>query len=528
MSQSEYYERAAGVTLAYESGEREDDALERLEWVVPIAFLGAAALMSVAAVEWLAPMVPILLFVGLIWVPLSLVVLRAGHGEADPGGIAAAMAVVMAFGLPLMAWNIDSYRAGMLVVVDRMAPVEISMDAVDDPSDSIARSACARKLESADLSEILELAGRLEARPGVAVDCLDAAGPDQWDTAARVAAEIVDNWYDGWMTRGSVGEDLACRQARWAGWLARMYGADARAELLTCRFEAPDDVVAACCGRGATEFARETGTMDAQPRRWLRQMHLPLFESLTEVLDVPTATLESDSPVDETLAWTYADLWDWTMRLGCHLLAVEEHDVEGIARHLAEATRRHCEIDPGDPMVSFAALRTVDQTCRACMDLDRIGLDDWCGAARKARRSTAVTMARFAVYRARRAFAVEELVELVNRGVEFVARADERGPVATREQLARPEIDRAFETPDQGRPDPRWTRMDEDQHEDFREMTRRYYEDRQRVRDELEQGDEGGDDDARAVDVDRAIGDEVRQDLSEFRDDFEEMDESAP
>lgn len=399
---SDYYRQGAGVTLMYETGEQADNALERLDWVVPVVFLGAGLILFFAVVEWMAPLTPLLLFVILVWAPVSLVVVLTSSSDVSSKKLLSAVGILGIFGLPLIGWTSESYRMSMLWFADELIQADTAMHAIGDPSEQIAGVACERELESEETLRRLQLRGVLERRPDVAVECLQMEGEDdeQRELKVSIANEIFTSWFEGWMGEGPVTESMACHQTEHAAEAAEIAGIDPRPELLYCAMEA-EDAIAGCCNEVSTRLARTEGVTDVDPASWSRGLQGPLFLALEEAIREPTSAYESDEPYGDNVGWSPADLWHWNAELGCHL-ATARGDVEVAGRRLVEMADRHCDGAPGDPLRSLSARQIVEQSCGQLREEDgQIDVDQWCEVTEQSRRSDAFAEARSTVNRAR-------------------------------------------------------------------------------------------------------------------------------
>ena len=408
------------ATLIHDTGEREDDALSRLQWVVPAVFLGALLILFFTIMEWLNPLVPTLLFFGLIWLPVS-VWLVARRPRASVQAKALVVLSLASFALPLMAWNIGPYRAGVLWVLSEVTPVEFSVDAIGDRSDWVVLIACHQMLTTDRTLSTQSLRNVLEVRPEVAVRCLDGLDEEYRTQAIHTARHLRDTWYAQWMDPRTevVDEDLGCRTALHFRPLASIYGSPGTPDLLMCTMTSPNRTIARCCGEVLSSELSQEEILDVTPHAWLQEVELPLFRALNEAVDLPAHTLMSSEPIDPALRWTPGDLFHWTTHLGCYL--IDEHESpEQVARRLSRSIETQCGLEVEDPLFSFEAVRFVERTCRGIerSQTDQVDVVHWCNVAREANRATAVDTAKFLVYRATRLHEVLGLYDHVAVGAE--------------------------------------------------------------------------------------------------------------
>lgn len=408
-----------GVTLIYDTGAREDDALERFQWVLPAIFLASSFLLLLATLQWQAPHFPVLVFVGVVLIPMGLV-LRWKVGSGPVKKLAAPLGAVALFGLPLLAWNVGLYRALPLFFAGDLLPVTTLMMASGDRSDQVASIACQRVFDATagDLETERKMRALLEARPAVARRCLDKIEERHPQVALSVARHLHNSWYDGWMSGEEMTDQVGCAAAEAYGSTASLHGQEGFSRLLMCSLGAANEEVSTCCAKALSEHATREDILRVTPQAWEKGHREALFLALVEAVDLPAATLMDTKPVSESLQWTPADLFHWTTHVGCHLLE-EGSYAETIALRLSRSIKTQCGLDVDDPLFSFAALRFVRQTCEGALTVDEsraVDVVQWCDAARGATRETAVAAAQFVVARGRHAFLVSGLEGSIARG----------------------------------------------------------------------------------------------------------------
>ncbi len=483
---SEYHKHSAGVTPTNDTDQGEDEALEQLDWVVPAVFLGAALILFLAVVGWWAPLVPLLVFVGLVWVPVSATVVWASSDNASPKKLGAAVGILGLFALPLLAWSVDGYRIMMLSVGNNVLQASTAVQAIDDPSEQVALLACEMELESEDSTRHRRLPTALQDRPHIAVECLSSATEENQRAVSRISSDLFDSWYAGWMGESPVDEQIACHHAEYARALGGLVDVDVRPELLMCALEAESETIAACCGETATAYAREEGVENVDPPRWSRPIQEPLFQSLSAVTDVPSSTLASDDPLVDTLGWRPMDLWHWTLELGCYRV-VAYHDTDGAGVPLAELTDRQCDTDGGDPRHSSSERSILRRSCGQVREIDsRLDVDRWCEISEGERVRAAVSEADRAV--ARTLLGVESRVvgdEMLEH-FSSVADAIEGSPMYVSDGEGGVKISSEFQAAMRQGHVPEWTRESGTDAE-FRDMMSQQYEQRHEIRAAMEQ-----------------------------------------
>lgn len=515
--QSPYGERT-GVTLVYETGERDDDALERMRWVLPVVFLGAALVLFFAVTEWFRPHVPAAIFAVCVWVPLgAFLVWRMGVSKWR--SVAAVMAVAASFCLPLLAWNVGLYRAGALTVVQELTPADLSLKAADDRSDRVAAIACEQMLASQELAKLQRAQSVLEARPEMAVQCLEGLEGDGRGAVVRMSRHLHVHWYDGWMSDETpIDDDVGCEAAHHYRDVGRMYGDESTPQLLSCALGADDEGFSRCCGEALD--AVDKSRKKVEPEQWIHELEMPLFELLVDTVDVPARRLLADEAIVDVLPWAPRELFHWKTHLGCHLTEQTLHP-EPVARQLSRTIETQCGLEIDDPLYSLAGVRFVERTCEKAVWTERqhrlVDVVQWCEAARTANRETAVESAKFVVHRASRAHEVDVLEEVITRGSAL-----QRGLDSERSRFALDGRGRIGIVDDIG-PDevrlrrPEWTEHTpasqrrreamEATHDERREEVRRRLDDdgRQRTSEELRR------------EVEREAGQKIIDDIEELR-----------
>ena len=426
------------ATLIYDTGAREDDALSRFQWVIPSVFLVSALVLMIATLEWFAPQLPILVFLGVVLVPVGLVLLVKSQG-ARPRSLAAAVVLVAVFGLPLMAWNVGAYRAATVFVMGDLLSTESLLRASQDRSDLVARLACERALMGEGRDVERRMRGILEYRPSVATRCLLSVEEEKPDLALRVARHLNRHWYEGWMSGEILPEEIGCEAAHAFAQTAVLHQSQGTPELLRCSLSASTPEFAECCGRALSEQADEAAILAVEPHRWSEDLKVPLFRRLIEAVDLPAATLMGTDPVNASLSWTPADLFHWTTHLGCHLME-EHHQVDAIAAHLSGSIETQCGLEVTDPLYSFSSVRFIRRTCEEAVQFDtdrRVDVVEWCEAAREATGVTVVEAAMSAVQRAQNAYGIDELERSISRGGQVVRAQERRRKAQAKRRLDR-------------------------------------------------------------------------------------------
>lgn len=500
------------VTLIYDTGEREDDALERLRWVVPAVFLAASLILFFAVLEWFAPLTPILLFLGAVLVPVGGYVVWHTRG-ARPVDQAAAVALLATFGIPLLAWAAEPYRVAVIWAAGDLIPLEAMLVAAEDGADGVASRACHRVLASDQPHRVDRMRGALVDRPVVAMECLESLEDPQRGELVRISRHLRETWYAGWMGQGDRADaDQICAEAAAYPRLADLHGADGRPTLLMCALGAPNEEAARCCGQTLSEHIEGQDRLAVKPNAWPEALQESLFLALAEAVDLPAATLLSEEAVDGALRWAPGDLFHWTSHLGCHLMA--EHEApDFIARTLSTTIDTQCGLDVDDPLFSFAAVNFVNRTCAGALSpgrSTRVDVVQWCDAAREANRETAVESARFLVTRALSAYGVEDLDRSIRMGSAAMRRQAEGKPVFTVDRSSRGRSDAEVGTDGVHLGRPLWA----DHTPESQERLRSVEEERERRRDEVRRNSQ---EDLSRTDVDRQVSEDMREELRRRR-----------
>lgn len=420
------------ATLVYDTGVREDDALERFQWVLPGVFLASALILTFTIVEWFVPHFPLLIFVAVVLIPMTLVLMWKAQ-TGDPRKVGLAVALVASFGLPLLGWNLGPYRAAALWTLGDYLPDESIMSAMADRSDRVTAMACERLLLSPRSGE---WEGRvravLQVRPAVAGRCLGAVREEAPEISREIARYLSRQWFAEWMEGGVLPEETGCEAAKTYGATAELLGGEGVAELLMCSLGARTEEYKSCCGQALSESAQGRSRLAVNPGRLGSAMRESLFLELIEAVDLPAAVLMSAEPYDQSLAWTPAELFHWTTHLGCHLLD-ENRNADGVARLLSRSMERHCGLDIDDPLTSLVTVNHVRRTCSEALSRGeerQVDIVEWCDAARNATSEAAMEAARFVVSRAVSAF----MVEGMDRGISAGNRQVERERRRAREE----------------------------------------------------------------------------------------------
>ena len=435
-----------GATLIYDTGERADDALSRLAWMVPGAFIASSLILFFAITEWFSPALPILLFAALVWLPAAgLLIWKKHHRGLRP--VMMALLLLATFGLPLMAWNIPAYRAAALWVVAELTPFEPAMAAADDGADLVASIACEEVLAANRIGRTERMRSVLEQRPEMAVRCLKNIEEDAQTSAIHLARHLRETWYNGWMGEEALDEELGCRGAEQFAALGKLYDDRGTPELLMCALGSPNPTFSTCCAEALSAGSDEAKIHDVRPDHWRQGLDEPLFVELTAAVDLPAHTLMAADPVNESLQWTPADLFHWTTHLGCHMLSHNERP-EAIARQLSSTMDTQCGLDVDDPLFSFAAVRFVERTCAGVDSGDgtRVDVVEWCDVAREANRDTVVDAAKFLVMRATGAHDVQQFYDKVAFGGELADQHKLREKLFPDNERARRKFDESVGT----------------------------------------------------------------------------------
>lgn len=508
---------ASRVTLIYDTGERDDDALKRYRWVIPLSFLGATVVLFLAIMEWMRPYAPMLLFAATVVLPVALYLLWS-LGVRRWRSAAVVTGVVALFGLPLVAWNLGVYRAMVYVSAGEMTPVDLSMDASDDRSDRVAALACEDLLSSGELARLQRAQGILETRPDMASRCLEGLDDGGRGAVVRMARHLHGHWYDEWMEpQGGLETSMACEAAQHFEKIGDLYDADPTPRLLSCALGAADEEVSRCCAQALGEFDRRSRAV--HPERWPGDIEESLFERLLEATDLGADELLSSDPVDSSMEWTAGELFHWKVHIGCQLIKRDIH-TEGMARQLWQPMEAQCGLAVDDPLYSFAGVTFVERTCEGAMETSKeaestVDVVQWCDAARTASRQTAVDTAKFAVHRAARAHEVDVLEQWMVRGSEWLEIAE-----SEESRFAVDEHGRSYNADAVGirlrRPE--WTDHTPDAQRRREAMEDDYQQRRTRARRQI------ADDDSEATDeqLDRAAkgqaGRQIRDEIQKLRD----------
>ncbi len=506
-------------TLIYETGEREDDALSRLQWVVPVVFLATTLIMFIAVMEWLSPVLPLMLFVGLVWVPVGLaLVWKVGRGKGK--SLLWTLAVLGMFGLPPLAWNSGHYRAAAFWVVSDMTPFDVSAQAAADRSDLVVSLACERVLLRGELRSTQWMQGVLAEQPEVAAMCLPAIYDDERATTVSIARHLQQTWYRGWLdqedARG-MDPELGCAAAKRYMDIGALYANQGVPELLMCSLGAEREEFSTCCAQALSAHTGEEEILRVSPEQWIGSLEVvQLFLALTRAVDLPAQTLMAAEPVDGELDWTPADLFHWTTHLGCHLMEVHDQP-DAIARQLSKTIDTQCGLDVEDPLFSFAAVQFVERTC-AGVDADerqRVDVVEWCEVAREANRGTAVDAAKFLVYRARRNYGLDGMEQALRTGFVLAQRADEYDALFGSDERRRRRFNQDIGTDGVRLQRPSWVDHSHDSRATLEAMRRDRLEQRQNIRSELRR-QQSEDDPGFDRQVERALAEERSQQREEL------------
>lgn len=520
MPQPKPQRRRAGVTLIHDTGEREDDALSRLQWVLPAVFLATALIMFLAVMEWLSPELPAMLFAGLVWVPVGLF-LAWKVGVAKLKNLLLPMALLAMFGLPPVAWNVGHYRAAALWVVSDMTPLDISADAAADRSDRVVSLACERVLLRGELRSTQWMQTVLLERPEVASMCLAAIQDEERAVTVSIARHLQQAWYHGWMEHEDAHEmddELGCLAADEYLEVGALYGNQGVPELLMCSLGAEREAFASCCGQALSSQTGEEEILSVSPQQWLQPLEVPLFLALTQSVDLPAQTLMAAEPVAGALDWTPADLFHWTTHLGCHLMEVHDQR-NAIARQLSKTINTQCGLDVEDPLFSFAAVQFIEHTCGGigAHERERVDVVEWCDVAREANRETAVDAAKFIVYGARRNYGIDEMEQALHTGFSLAQRASEYDALFGRDEHRHRRFDQSIGTDGVRLHRPSWTDHSPESEATLEAMRRDRLERRQRIRSEMRRERDGAEDREFERSVDQALAREREQEFEEIR-----------
>ncbi len=510
--------RRSGVTLIYDTGERDDDALERLQWVLPAAFLGAVAVLFFAVMEWFRPHLPMVLYGLGVMAPMAVILLwRMGLGRWRKAGLALLM--VGSFGVPLTAWNAGLYRASVLKVVHELTPMDLSLKASEDHSDRVAAMACERLVASQELGKMQRARDILEDRPDMAIRCLDGLAQEGGGAVVRLARHLHVHWYRGWMEEESkFDEEVGCEAARRYREVGRLYGDAGTPQLLSCALGSENEPFARCCGTALSEV--DEPAVELAPERWIHELEEPLFVLLIDAADVPAHRLLADEPVVETVPWAPRELFHWKTQLGCHLTQEKSHS-EPIARQLSRTIETQCGLEIDDPLYSQAGVRFVERTCEEAVwrreEGRTVDVVQWCEAARTANRETVVDTAKFLVHRAHRTYGVEALEEGIVRGDTLLnLMTDERSRFALDDRgRIRPVDDARIDGVRLGRP--QWREHSPESEQRRQAVEETHNERREEARRRLEaDGEERTAEELRRQ-VERAAGEQILEDIERLR-----------
>ncbi len=383
------------TTLLYSTGEREDDFIEQLRWVLPLAFLGSTMLLIIAVVRWWQPWMPGVVYLGMLWGPLvGVLVWRCGLGNRQ--GLMMAGVCLAAFSVPLLAWNSGLYREAALWGYDRLMPAELPAGASSDRSDRVATLACELAMGERAAGVVAQIRDELDDRPEVASTCLESVVEVERGAAIRVARHLQEQWYQGWLS-GAHGEDspLACREVAHFRRIGEEVSHRGTPELLHCSVEAANEEVARCCAEILNERVSDEEVRQVDPDRWLRDMELDLFRALASDL----SSGGGERQMADTLRWSDETLYYWANELGCYLMEDGEVDRRALSRRLSEMTAAQCRQDAGADLQAFSTVGVMGQTCA---DWRQTAAEErstamWCEAVRESSRTMAVDTASFLV-----------------------------------------------------------------------------------------------------------------------------------
>ncbi len=508
----------SGATLIYDTGERDDDALERMQWVLPVAFLGALLVLFFAVMEWFRPHVPVMLFAAIVWLPLGAFMLwRAGIAKWKQ--VMLAMVAMATFAAPLLAWNAGLYRATAFGMVHELTPVDLSLKASDDRSDRVAAMACERMLESQELTKLRRAQNVLQERPEMALQCLDGLDDGGQGAVVRLARHLHVHWYDGWMDPDRpISEDVGCEAARQYQAIGGLYGDQGTPQLLSCTLGSEHEHFARCCGQALGGI--EDPSSAVAPQHWIHDLEEPLFELLVQKADLPAQRLLSEESVVDALDWAPRELFHWKTQLGCYLTSEKTHS-EPIARQLSRSIETQCGLEIDDPLYSRAGVRFVESTCKEAVSSEErqqtVDVVEWCDAARTANLDYAVDSAKFLVHRAQRAYGVDLLEEIMTQGSDLQAGlADEQSRFSLDDRGRLRVVDDARVDGVRMRR-AQWTEHTSESQRRGEAMDELQEERRQRARERLEADQEQRTPEEQRREVQREAGQQIMEDIEELR-----------
>lgn len=424
------------VTLMYDTGAREDDALFSFRWVLPAVLLLTSFIFLFTLTGWYVPHFPVLIFGAVVLVPLSLaIVWRADRREVGP--LLVAIAMVGSFGLPLLAWNIGPYRAAALFVIGDYLPEQSLMAAMTDRNDRVSAMACSRLMLSDQVSQWENrVRGVLQSRPETARRCLQSIDAEHQRRAEAMARYLNREWFSEWMEGGVLPEARACAAAQVFAETSTYEGGEGINELLLCALGSPNRAYQQCCGEALSQ--RASGQEDRRslnPARMTRDRREQLFTELIRAVDVPAAVLLNPGPFREDLQWSAGDLFHWATGLGCYLLD-DSSRPESIARQLSLSLEEQCGLEIDDPLTSSAGIAFVRATCAEALESQdgRVDIVEWCDAARGATAEATMNAARFVIAQAVAAYGIDAMERGIGQG-STVVRRQAREEVEDRQQV---------------------------------------------------------------------------------------------
>ncbi len=403
------------VTLIYDTGAREDDALERFQWVLPAVFLAASLILFLSVTGWYSPFLPVLIFAGVVVAPLSLVLLwKAGPGRRRY--VVVTVAVLASFGVPLLAWSAGPYRAVVMWSAGDLIPRQARVKALGDQNETVAFLACEQLLTTSEQLGERGIRTALEYRPEVARRCLGSVREVRPERTLALSRDLHRQWFAGWMG-DAMPEDISCEAAQVYVETAAMHGSEGVPELLLCSLAAPSERIRGCCGEALSGFAEDEAIVSLDPGLMTADLKGDLFRHLVRAVDVPASTLMGREPLLEDLSWSPSQLFHWTVHLGCDALQSTD-ETDGIALSLSRSIDTQCGLDVGDPLFSFSARNFVRRTCEEVVESPReeVNVMEWCEAARVANGETVLETARFIVEKARNVHQFEGLDGAIDRG----------------------------------------------------------------------------------------------------------------
>lgn len=406
------------VTLMYDTGAREDDALESFRWVLPGVLVVTGLIWMFTLLGWYVPHFPMLIFGAVVLVPMSMMLVWQSESK-DPRNWGLAIGLVMSFGLPLVAWNVGLYRAMALFTMGDFLPDESAVAAMADRNDRVTAMACTRLMQGASY-EVWEgrIQAVLEVRPEVAGRCLDSVQEQHPGRTQAMARYLNRQWFTEWMEGGVLPEETGCAAAEVYADTAGILGGQGVTELLLCSLDASSPGYQRCCGEALSRVAdTPEKVLSVNPARMGLEMREALFEQLVKAVNVPVAVLMSEDAYREGLRWTAADLFHWNAHLGCDLLD-QSNRQETVARRLSTSLEKQCGFAIDDPLTSSVGVNFVRHTCQGAIKGrgERVDLVEWCDAAREARSASAIEAAEVMVSRAINAFGAERMEAGIGSG----------------------------------------------------------------------------------------------------------------